>query len=112
MTVGWQRLIRSSARALLWGLVALTFAVLANVLGIQMLGSIPAWKLWLDQQAPWLVAWRLILYIGTAYGWCWMRRRLLAREHGAASSRRLMRAEIAIAVTVIALEGSQLLSLG
>nr|BFD40871.1 hypothetical protein FFPRI1PSEUD_23700 [Pseudomonas sp. FFPRI_1] len=112
MTVSSRRLIRSSGRVLLWGLVVLTFAVLANVLGVQILGSIPAWELWLDQQAPWFVAWRLILYLGTAYGWWWMRRRLLAREQGAASSRRLMRAEIATAVTVIALESSQLLSLG
>jgi len=100
---------RSVGKALLWALLLLVLAVAANVLGIWLLGSIDDWQSWLDAAAGVFFVWRLCLYAATVYGWRWMRRRLLARESGSETKRRLIRAEIAAVIAVAALEISLLM---
>ncbi|RCH32045.1 hypothetical protein CSC43_6910, partial [Pseudomonas aeruginosa] len=48
----------------------------------------------------------------TAYGWVWMRRRLLVREDDAQARRRLVRTEVAGVVAIVALEASLLMQAG
>ena len=97
---------RRTRRALLWTLILLTLAVAANVAGIFLMGSVAGWERWMAQSSGYFLLWRLCLYGATAYGWLWMRRRLLAREPGAEARRRLIRAEVAGAVVMVALEAS------
>ncbi|MBN9369271.1 MAG: hypothetical protein J0H59_19950 [Comamonadaceae bacterium] len=52
------------------------------------------------------------LYAATAYGWWWMRRRLRERELSAETHQRLLRVEVAAVITLVLLEGSQLLQHG
>lgn len=92
--------------ALLWALLMLIVATVANVIGIHLAGGIDGWQQWLTEHAGHFLAWRLLLYAGTIWGWLWMRRRVLAREPGA--RQRLLRAEIAAIVAVSALEISQM----
>lgn len=87
----------------------LTVAVATNVLGIYFVGSIAGWERWLAEASGYFLLWRLCLYASTAYGWLWMRRRLLARESGAEAKRRLVRSEIAGVAGIVALEGSLLM---
>ena len=54
--------------------------VLANVAGINLVGSVAGWERWLAASAGYFFIWRLCVYAATAYGWFWMRRRVLARE--------------------------------
>lgn len=97
---------------LLGALFVLLAAVAANVVGIQMAGGIEGWQTWLTAHSNHFLAWRLLLYAGTAYGWIWMRRRVLAREPDAGTRRRLRRAEMAAVVAVAALELSPYLQAG
>ena len=98
-----------AAKALLWAVVIVAAAVGANVAGIYLVGSVAGWERWLAAAAGYFLLWRLCLYGATAYGWLWMRRRLLARETDAQARRRLVRSEIAGAVAIVALEASLLL---
>ena len=104
---------RRAAKALLWtvGLVAATVG--ANIAGIYLAGSVDNWERWLTAAAGYFLVWRLCLYGATAYGWVWMRRRLLAREaqRGAdrQARRRLLRSEIAGIAAIVVLEASLLM---
>ena len=100
---------RRAAKALLWTVVLVAAAVGANVVGIYLVGSVASWELWLTATAGYFLVWRLCLYGATAYGWVWMRRRLLAREDDAQARRRLVRSEIAGVVAIVALEASLLM---
>ena len=104
---------RHAAKTLLWLVLVLAAAVGANVAGIYLVGSVAAWERWLAAAAGYFFIWRLCLYGGTAYGWVWMRRRLLAREaqRGAdrQARRRLLRSEIAGVAAIVALEASLLM---
>jgi len=95
---------RRVGKALLWTVLLLALAVAANILGIYLLGSIDGWQRWLSATAAYFFVWRLCLYAATIYGWRWMRRRLLARESGTEAKRRLIRAEIAAVIAIVALE--------
>ncbi|MFJ5483630.1 hypothetical protein [Pectobacterium actinidiae] len=99
---------RRLAMALGWTVVLLTAAVAANVLGIHFVGSIAGWERWLADAAGYFLLWRLCLYGATAYGWVWMRRRLLARDASSDARRRLIRAEIAGVAALLTLEFSML----
>ena len=55
-------------------------AVSANIVGIYLLGSVAGWEQWLAAASGYFLVWRLCLYGATAYGWVWMRRRLLAPQ--------------------------------
>lgn len=100
---------RRTAKALLWTVAIVAAAVGANLAGIYLVGSVAGWERWLAAAAGYFLLWRLCLYGATAYGWLWMRRRLLAREADAQARRRLVRSEIAGAVAIVALEASLLL---
>lgn len=100
---------RRTARALLWTVVVLTAAVGANIAGIYLAGSVAGWQQWLAASASYFFIWRVCVYGLTAWGWLWMRRRLLARDADAQASRRLMRSEIAGVTAIAALEASLLL---
>ena len=64
---------------------------------------------WLVETSGFFLLWRLCLYGATVCGWVWMRRRLLARESGMEARRRLLRAEVAGVVGIVALEASLLM---
>ncbi|EIU1296850.1 hypothetical protein L4V72_13675 [Pseudomonas aeruginosa] len=100
---------RRAAKALLWTVVLATVAVGANIVGIYLVGSVAGWERWLAAAAGYFLVWRLCLYGATAYGWVWMRRRLLAREDDAQARRRLVRSEVAGVVAIVALEASLLM---
>ncbi|EJN1410096.1 hypothetical protein ACNKJF_006383 [Pseudomonas aeruginosa] len=100
---------RRAAKALLWTMVLAAVAVSANIVGIYLVGSVAGWERWLAAAAGYFLVWRLCLYGATAYGWVWMRRRLLAREDDAQARRRLVRSEIAGVVAIVALEASLLM---
>ncbi|MGP3790545.1 hypothetical protein [Pseudomonas sp. B392_1p] len=89
---------------LLWVNMLLVVTVTANAIGIRLTGSLEGWQQWLTAHTGHLLAWRLLLYAGTAWGWVWMRRRVLAREPGTGTRRRLLRAEMAAVVAIAALE--------
>ncbi|MGF0546325.1 hypothetical protein ACQRZC_18235, partial [Pseudomonas aeruginosa] len=92
---------RRAAKALLWTVVLATVAVGANIVGIYLVGSVAGWERWLAAAAGYFLVWRLCLYGATAYGWVWMRRRLLAREDDAQARRRLVRSEVAGVVAIV-----------
>ncbi|CAM5782223.1 hypothetical protein [Pigmentiphaga daeguensis] len=102
-----------AAKALLWTVVIVATAVGANVVGIYLVGSVAGWEQWLAAAAGYFLVWRLCLYGATAYGWVWMRRRLLAREAqnnaDGQARRRLVRSEIASVIAIVALEASLLM---
>ena len=100
---------RRNAKAVAWAVFLLGLTVAANVAGIYLIGSVAGWELWISASAGYFLAWRLCLYAATFYGWLWMRRRLLAREASPDARRRLVRAEIAGAIAIVALEASLLL---
>ncbi len=103
---------RRAAKALLWTVVIVAAAVGANVAGIYLVGSIAGWERWLAAATGYFLVWRLCLYGATAYGWVWMRRRLLAREDDAQARHRLVRSEIAGVVAIVVLEASLLMQAG
>nr|WP_255626199.1 hypothetical protein [Xanthomonas sp. NCPPB 1067] len=94
--------------ALLWTVLAIGIAVAANLVGIRMLGGIEAWNHWLRAHAGYFVAWRLVLYGATAWGW----RRLRIRNHQNAKNiddlARIRRVEVATVLAVLLLEASNL----
>ncbi|VFR85182.1 FIG00958347: hypothetical protein [plant metagenome] len=104
---------RRAAKALLWTVVIVAAAAGANIAGIYLVGSVAGWERWLAASAGYFFIWRLCLYGATAYGWVWMRRRLLAREDqdgtDGQARRRLMRSEIAGVVAIVVLEASLLM---
>ena len=113
MSAGWWRLRwlfnRRVGLTLLWTALLLIAAVAVNVVGIQIAGGIEGWQRWMAAQSGAFLAWRLLLYAATAWGWLWMRRRLRAREPERATGQRLLRAEVAAIVAVIVLEASLLM---
>ncbi|HCE5828628.1 TPA: hypothetical protein NHK69_005154 [Pseudomonas aeruginosa] len=113
MIPAWLRLRwlfnRRVGYALLWTVLLLVVAIAINVIGIRVLGSIQSWERWMDDHTGYFLAWRLLLYVGLACGWRWMRKRVLAREPDPESHERLIRVEIAGVAALAVLEGSLLL---
>ncbi|SAI68999.1 Uncharacterised protein [Bordetella ansorpii] len=103
---------RRAAKTLVWTVAIIATAVGANLAGIYLVGSVAGWERWLAAAAGYFLVWRLCLYVATAYGWVWMRRRLLAREAQNGTDRqarrRLVRSEIAGVIAIVALEASLL----
>ncbi|MAZ06303.1 MAG: hypothetical protein CME81_07875 [Halomonas sp.] len=100
---------RRTARAVLWVIVMIVLALVANVIGIHLLDSVGGWEHWLSATAGYFLVWRLCLYVATGYGWVWMRRRLLEREADVQARRRLVRSEIAGGIAIVLLETSLLM---
>jgi hypothetical protein len=103
---------RRVGAVLLWGLLMAGVALAVNLTGIHVVGSIGGWERWLHAHARHFLVWRLLLYAAMALGWWWLRARLRQREPAVQAHRRLMRIEIAAVVTLMLLEGSQLLRHG
>lgn len=104
--------LQRAARVLLWAMLLLIAATAAHVAGIRLAGSLDSWQQWLTLHTDHFLIWRLLLYAGTAWGWLWMRRRVLAREPGGKTQSRLLRAEMAAALAVTAVEISQFVQAG
>src|SRR5258707_848666 len=100
---------RRAAKALLWAVVLVAAAVGANIVGIYLVGCVAGWGWWHAAASGYFCVGRLCRYGATAYGWVWMRRRLLAREDSTLARRRLIRAEVAGIVAIVALEASLLM---
>ena len=100
---------RRATKTLLWLVLIVAAAIGANVAGIYLVGSVAGWGRWLTASAGYFFIWRLCVYGATAYGWVWMRRRLLARETDTQARRRLIRTEVAGVVAIVALEASLLM---
>lgn len=104
-SASWSRLAsRKVVVTLLWTCVLLAAAIAANVIGIRALGSTLAWEQWLTDHRWHLLAWRVALYLTTAYGWRWMRRRVLREDATPAALARLRRAEVAAVAAVVSVE--------
>lgn len=103
---------RRAGLVLLWAVLLAVIAATVNLAGIRIVGSIVGWERWLHAHAARFLAWRLVLYAGTAYGWWWMRRRLRQREPSTEAHQRLLRIEVAAVAALVLLEGSQLLRHG
>lgn len=104
--------IRRVGTTLMWALLVVGIAVAVNIAGIHVVGGIGGWEPWLRAHSTHFFVWRLLLYAATACGWWWMRQRLRQREPAAETHQRLLRIEIAAVVTLVLLEGSQLLRNG
>lgn len=89
---------------LAWTLLLFTTAILVNLLGIRLVGSIDQWQTWMNEHTGFFFLWRLLLYAITVYGWFWMRKRLRDREPDKTTHQRLIRMEIAAVVVILALE--------
>ncbi|MGI0808466.1 hypothetical protein ACRCPG_07395 [Pseudomonas aeruginosa] len=114
---GWLRppwlLIPRPAQVLRWPVVLVVPPGGAQQLGLDRLGSVAGWERWLAAASGYFLVWRLCVYAATAYGWFWMRRRVLAREDQTGTDgqarRRLIRTEVAGVVAIVALETSLLM---
>ncbi|ATN36788.1 hypothetical protein ACO34A_23690 (plasmid) [Rhizobium sp. ACO-34A] len=100
--------IRRIGAVLAWALLFLGVAVVANLVGIGLVGDVHAWEQWMRRHSAWFLIWRLVLYAGTVTGWIWMRKRLLAREQDRETGHHLLRLEIAAVATILVLEASLL----
>ncbi|MBX4606907.1 hypothetical protein FML05_25440 [Klebsiella variicola] len=84
------RSIRLSGKALLAIVGSLALALGIGWLGVSYAGSLTAFRVWLDDVAPWLLAWRLALYALIAGLWFQrVRRRLLQQTGNLAAVRRI-----------------------
>jgi len=98
------RLFRRLTTSLFWVLAILVIAAAVNLVGIRVAGDVSGWSRWLQSHSLYFLAWRLCLYGGTAYGWWWMRNRVLHREGAEETRMRFRRVEVAAVLTVLALE--------
>jgi hypothetical protein len=104
-----RRFSRRVGVVLVWCLAILGVAILVNVTGIRLVGSVAGWIGWLERHAGVFLIWRLVLYGVIALGWLWMRKRLLQREAAAETAWRLARIEAASLLVVALLESTQFL---
>lgn len=74
--------IRLSGKVLLAIVGSLALALGSGWLGVRYAGSLTAFRVWLDDVAPWLLAWRLALYALIAGLWFQRVRRLLLQQTG------------------------------
>ncbi|HBP0405267.1 TPA: hypothetical protein ACP31N_002295 [Pseudomonas aeruginosa] len=98
----WRTLLRTAA--------LFAAAVVINIVGIKLLGSLESWQRWLSESSLYFFVWRLLIYSVTAGLWLRMRHRLLARETGTQARKRLIRAEIVGCLTLVLLETSLFVS--
>jgi len=96
--------------ALTWVLTIALVAVVINLIGIRLIGSVGGWTGWLASHRWSLMAWRMYLYAATGYAWWWMRQRVRRREPSPETHSRLLRTEIAAVMVIAALETAALLT--
>lgn len=95
--VGW---------SIVWIVGLLLVAGIVNMVGIDMVGDIERWSIWLKAHTPIFLIWRIGLYCAVGYGWCWMRHRVIARETNDDAKQRFLRIEIGAVCALVALEVS------
>src|SRR3546814_11889656 len=95
--------------ALLWTLLVVAAAVAVNIAGIHVVGGVEGWQHWLQAHAGHFFVWRLCLYGATAYGWGWMRRRLLRRRPSREPHQPPLRPDDAYVIAVVPLAANPLL---
>lgn len=83
-------------------LLVVLLATVINLYGIHVLGGIEQWEQWRAETYWHFFVWRLVLYVGVARAWFWMRRRVLQREPNAGP--RLRRMELLAIATGLILE--------
>ena len=101
---------RRLVAVLAWVLLVGGVCVAITATGIRVVGSIDGWHRWVQEHSAHLLAWRVLLYAATGYGWWRMRRRMLEREPSDETRQRFARIEIASVAALVLLEGSQLLT--
>lgn len=101
-----RKLFSRLTTSLLWALAIFVIAAAVNLVGIHIVGDVSGWSRWLQSHSLYFLGWRMCLYGGTAYGWWWMRNRVLRREAVAETRTRFRRAEVAALLAVVALEGT------
>ncbi len=92
---------------LLWFCLLGLVAALINIVGISITGDIEQWNRWLKAHASIFLTWRIILYLVVAYGWYWMRQRVIAREENdikTTAKTRFIRIELSAIATLVLLE--------
>lgn len=113
MSQEWPRVCgrfrRRVGSTLLWTVLLLATAIAINLIGIRLLGGITDWERWMNEHAGHFLAWRMLFYAGTIWGWIWLHQRLLTREPGAVTRRLLLRTEIVAVLALAALEINTLL---
>lgn len=108
-----RRVFNRQVGLILLGLFMVVIVAMAvNVVGIRLMGDIPAWEIWLRKQAGVFFVWRLFLYAGTTWGWLWMRRRVLKREPSPETKARLRRIEWCALASIVMLEVTNWLNQG
>ncbi|MCX8588478.1 MULTISPECIES: hypothetical protein [unclassified Gilliamella] len=101
---------RSVALFLLSLIGLMGVAMMINVVGIQITGTMGNWRNWLAHHSYYFLIWRIVLYTLVIMGWLWAKRRLTARElrHYPQShitlKQRFLRIEVATVIAFIVLE--------
>ena len=107
LKVKFRRLLnRQVGMALLWTGLVIGVAVLVNLVGIQLVGSIDGWSRWLKDHAGYFLVWRTALYGVTAWSWWRMCQRLDRRPMPTDATKRLKRTEIAALLAIALIEFS------
>lgn len=101
----WQTAMRRLMPGLLWSSLVIGMAIVVNLVGIGLIGSMADWHGWLRAHAGHFLVWRLCLYTALAFGW-WR----LLRQHALTADRtQLRRTEAATVIVIFLLEGGNLL---
>lgn len=102
----WRRRVftRGLGIVLSWTTVVVAAAFAVNVVGIHVVGGVVGWQRWLHAHEGYFVAWRLVLYAGTAAVWLSLRKRVLQRAPTVEARHRLLRAELAAVIVVVLVE--------
>ena len=96
--------LRRIAVVALWSISILFIVIAVNVFGIVMIGGTQQWDRWLIDHRLHFFVWRAFLYVGLAFGWYWMRARVVDRETSNQTSMRLRRAEVSAALAIALVE--------
>lgn len=101
---------RQVAVTIMWLFILGTVSFVVNTAGIRITGSVQNWTSWLNNHASYFLVWRILLYIVVAYGWYWMRQRLILREPTVQAKQRIIRIECSTICALLALEVSNWLN--
>jgi sulfite exporter TauE/SafE len=83
--------------------------VLAAIMASLRVGSVEDWQRWMTEYAGVFLVWRLLLYVFIARSWFCLRRRLRQYERLPEAHQRWRCMEIAVVISIVLLEASQLL---
>lgn len=99
--VGW---------TLFWFAALALVAFAINVFGIRLAGGVEHWLAWIKDHAWMFLLWRLVLYGSVAYGWWWMRKRMVQRDDDPQTNVRFIRIEVSAVCALLVLEITNWLS--